>query len=44
MVNLHQLGKAAFVAAFVALENGILIKAMRGEAVTKKLREGGSAL
>lgn len=44
MVNLNQLGEAAGVAAYLCVHAEKEIYALNGQAVTEKLREGGSAV
>ena len=44
MVNLNQLGEAAGVAAYLAVNNGRATEELDGTEVTKLLRSGGSAL
>lgn len=44
MVNLNQLGEAAGVAAYLAVDAGVPVQEVDGIAVRAKLRQGGSAL
>jgi hypothetical protein len=43
MVNLNQIGEAAGVAAYLALDKNIPVQELEGIKVAKTLSEGGSA-
>ena len=44
MVNLNQIGEAAGVAAYLAVDRSQTVQEIDGTAVTELLRKGGSAL
>ena len=44
MINTNQLGEAAGVAAYMALNGGVPVWSLDGRAVRALLRQGGSAL